>query len=512
MKSHIRITKICFFGIVLMIGLAYVSADALAQSVNLLSIQDEITDPGILTLNQCLSIAETENIGLMRTRLGIEAGILDRIRNESAFDPGFSFDFTYKDNDSSGSSGGSSSTDLGLGYQQPLWNGSSWSLSLDQTRADGSTDIDGTSANYTNYSSQLGLAYTMPILEGFGDRVNRIGVEKSDIGITRSEIAVSDARRSLRYSVIQAYIGSVLAAKQVEVAQLSLDTAQNLVERTQALIDVGQLAQYELLAAQSGLAQRQEAVINAQTSLVTSLDNLKSIIGLPIGQEVSVDPGILREIFLDINPDDLFLTAQQNRPDFKDFELRIRQSQLDLFLATDRRQASLNWNTVFSLGGQQDTYTRSVGDMNKFNWYTGLQYRLPLGGNRAANVDVASVNLQLNQLELEKTDFLRTLETQIRSASEEFSNAMLRIEVTAEGLHVQEVKMESEYARLDLGLITSRDILQFDLDLANARLAYETAIADTITSLSKLEFLTGRHMIEDAIVINDLISNAEVQE
>jgi len=113
---------------------------------------------------------------------------------------------------------------------------------------------------------------------------------------------------------------------------------------------------------------------------------------------------------------------------------------------------------------------------------------------------------------LKKTDFLRNLELQIRSASEEFTNAMLRVEVTAEGLHVQEVKMESEYARLDLGLITSRDILQFDLDLANARLAYESAIADTITSLAKLEFLTGRNMIEDAIVLNDLAPNAEVQE
>jgi outer membrane protein len=512
LKSHNRITNFSLFGIILTFWVMFASADAMAQSVNLLSVQDNITDPDILTLSYCLSIAETENVGLMRTRLGIESGILDRIRNESVFDPGFSLDFTFKDNDSSGTSGGSTSTDLGLGYQQPLWNGSTWSLSLDQSRADGSTTVGGSSTNFTNYSSQLGLAYTMPILEGYGDRVNRIGVEKSDIGITRSEIAVSDALRNLRYTVVQAYIGSVLAAKQVEVAQLSLNTAQELVERTQAQIDVGRLAPYELLAAQSGLAQRQEALINAQTGLVTSLDNLKSVIGLPINQEVSVDPGILREIFLDINPDDLFLAAQQNRPDYKDFELRLRQSQLDLYLATDRRQASLTWNTVFSLGGAESSYTRTVGDMNKFNWYTGLQYRLPLGGNRAANVDVASVNLQLDQLELEKTDFLRNLELQIRSASEEFTNAMLRVEVTAEGLHVQEVKMESEYARLDLGLITSRDILQFDLDLANARLAYESAIADTITSLAKLEFLTGRNMIEDAIVLNDLAPNAEVQE
>ena len=502
---------ILFNGILILV-LAFFSTTAGAQTENLLTVQDEITDPNILTLAECLDIADENNIGLMRTRLGLEASILDRIRNESVFDPGFSLDLSYRHNDASSGSSGNSSGSLGMSYLQPLWNGSSWALSLDQSRADGSTTTGGTPTNFTSYSSQFGLAFSMPILEGYGDRVNRIGIEKSDIGYTRSEIAVTDARRALRYSVIQSYIVAVLAAIDIEVANLSLDTAEYLVERTQALIDVGQLAPYELLSAQSGLAQRQEAVINAGTRLVTSLDNLKSIVGLPIGQEVSVDPGILREIYLDINPDELFLIAQQNRPDLADIGLRIRQAQLDLLLATDRRQASLNWNTVFSLAGQDSGYRSSIGDMNKFNWSTGLEYRLPLGGNRAANVDVESVYIQLDQLELEKTDFMRNLELDIRSVTEEFSNALLRVDVTSQGLEVQVVKMESELARLELGLITSRDLLEFDLELANARLAYESAMADTIISLAKLEYLTGRNMIEDAVIIGDILSIEGVDE
>lgn len=512
LKSHTRKNKFSLITGLLLAGLAFFPTVASGQAANLLMTQDEILQPGTLTLDECLDLAMENNIGLMRTRLGIEAGILDRIRSETIFDPGFTLDFSYRHNAASGSSGGgggSSSTDLGMGYQHPLWNGSSWSLSLDQSRSVSSISSGSVPTNVTSYSSQLGLAYSMPLLEGYGEMINRIGLEKSGIGITRSEIALADARRILRYSVIQAYIGAVLSAKQIEVANLSLDTAQNLVERVQAFIEVGQVAPYELLSAQSGLAQRQEAVLKAEIDCSKSLDYLKELVGLPLTDEISVDPGTLREIFLEIDADDLFLLAQKNRPDLEDLDLRIHQAQLDLVLATDRRQASLAWNTIFSLGGQEEAYGSTIGGMDRFNWYTGLEYRLPLGGNRAANLDVASVMLQLDQFELEKINFLRSLQLEIRSAAGEFHNALLRVDVTAQGLEVQEVKMESEYARLDLGLITSRDLLEFDLELANAMLSYEAAIADTITSLAKLEYLVNIDLIDDAVVIGGIQAEGE---
>ncbi|MCK4719327.1 TolC family protein, partial [bacterium] len=312
--------------------------------------------------------------------------------------------------------------------------------------------------------------------------------------------------------VIQAYILATLTAKQIEVAELSLDTAVNLVERVQALIDVGQVAPYELLSAQSGLAQRQEAVLNSNTDLANSHDFLKDVIGLPIIDDISVGLAEFQGIILDVDADDLFFLAQQNRPDLEDIDLRIQQSQLDLMLATDRRQASLTWNTILSVAGQDDGYTESIGDMNHFSWYTGLEYQLPLGGNRAAVVDVSSARLALDQLDLERIELLRNLQLEIRAAVEEFNTALLRVDVTSQGLEVQDVKMESEHARLELGLITSRDLLESDLELATARLAVEFALADALNAIAKLEFLTNVQLIDDAVILGGIMSDAEVIE
>jgi outer membrane protein TolC len=486
-----------------------------AQGLDLLSSTGDADDPGFLTLNDCLEIAYENNIGLMRIRLGIEASFLERIRNESIFDPGFDLNLSYRQQDSPDStsnSSGASNTQLGMNYRHPIWNGSSWVISIDQTVAEGSYNFDEGTESYRTYNSQFGIAYSMPILEGYGERINRIGVRKSDIGIFRSESAVNNAERALRYSVIQAYILATLTAKQIEVAELSLDTAVNLVERVQALIDVGQIAPYELLSAQSGLAQRQEAVLNASTDLANSHDFLKDIIGLPIIDDISVGLAEFQGIILDVDADDLFFLAQQNRPDLEDIDLRIQQSQLDLMLATDRRQASLTWNTILSVAGQDDGYTESIGDMNHFSWYTGLEYQLPLGGNRAAVVDVSSARLALDQLDLERIELLRNLQLEIRSAVEEFNTALLRVDVTSQGLEVQDVKMESEHARLELGLITSRDLLESDLELATARLAVEFALADALNAIAKLEFLTNVQLIDDAVILGGILSDAEVIE
>jgi outer membrane protein len=504
MKIHTKLLS----GLALFVLLGLAAMPATAQD-DLLEGEESVVP--VLTLEDCLNLGVENNIGLQRARLGIETSILSRIRSEAVFDPGFTLDLSTRrsetpSSDTSSSTG--SQIDFSGTYTLPTWIGSGWVFSFDQGRSHGSTGAGETSTSVSRYSSQVGVAYRMPILEGYGERVNRVGVEKADIGVRRSEASVRDAERTLRLTIVNAYIAAVLAAKQIEVAEKSLTTAENLVEETQARIDVGQLAPYELLAAQAGLAERQVALINAQTSLQTALDSLKDIIGIPITDEVMVDTGVLRPVYLETDADEMFILAQENRPDLLDIDLRMQQAQLDLLLADDKRQASLSWNTTLGLSGQDDNYGGSVGDMNHFSWSTGLEYTMPLGGNRAAEVDYSSAQFAIEQIELERIDYLRGLQTDIRSAVETFQNAVRRIDVTAQGLRVQEVKMESEQARHELGLITARDLLDFDVDLANARLAHDTALADALNALAKLESLIGQTLIEDALVLGDASANS----
>ncbi len=469
-----------------------------AEPDNLLSDTDEATR--VLTLQECMEIAQVGNIGLKRARLGIEAGLLDRIRAESAFDPGFELDLSGRHTDSdSATFGGSSTTyDFATRYRLPTWDGSTWVLSFGQSRTSTSTSNGEGPGTYRSYGTQLGIGYAVPLLEGRGEWLNRLAVVRAGLSVSRSEAAVNEAARSLRYAIIQAYISAVLAARSIEVAELSLETAENLVEEVQARIDVGQLAAYELLAAQAGLAERRENLLNAASGLATALDTLKDLVGLPIDEEIAIDPDTIGIVSLYIDADELFVLAQRFRPDLRDIALRLEQAQLDMLLADDRRQASLLWNTTLGLSGQGANYGDSVDDLGHFSWFTGIQYRLPLGGNRAAEAGFASAHLAIEQLQLERVDFLRKLLREIRAAAESYENALLRIDVTAQGLEVQEVKMESERLRLELGLITSRDMLEFDLEYAGAVLAHDQAYADAMLAVARLEYLVNQTLLDRA--------------
>jgi hypothetical protein len=289
----------------------------------------------------------------------------------------------------------------------------------------------------------------------------------------------------------------------------SLEAPDNVNYEYAAMVTRGVVG---YLAAQAGLADREEALLKAQAGLETALDGLKDLVGLPLDEAVMVDTGTLKPIFFEVDTDRLFYDAQMNRPDLLDIDLRTRQAELALFAAQDRVQASLLWNTQVGLSGRGEGYLESFDKLGGFTWSTGLEYRIPLGGNRAAVTDVSLSELNLQQLELERTDFLRTVERDTRSAVEEFRSAVARVDVTEQGLNVQEVKMESERARLDLGLITSRDLLQFDLDLANARLAYASAMADALLSVAKLENLSGKILLNDVVTFGTVGDTAEVSE
>jgi len=472
-------------------------------------VENAAPEVRVLTLDDCINIAFEKNIGIQRTELGIELSAIDRIRNEAYFDPGFQLGLTGQGSNGSGSGGSTDKYNLNASYTKPFFNGSSWVFSAGQGRSSGEVTSGEISTHVTSYSSQIGLSFNFPLMEGQGVRVNRIGIERSDLGITRSEIALNEARRNLRYQVMQAYVQAVTALKQIEVMNVSLGTAQNLVDEVTARINVGQLAPYELLAAQAGLAERQESLINAQSNYKTLLDNLKEVIGLPLTDLIDVDPSILAPVYLETDPDELYLIAQRNRGDLRDLDLRVQLAQLDLLLAEDKRQQSLIWTTSLGLAGIGDDYSGSISDMNGLSWQTGLQYKMQLGGNRRDEADYNTALIALEQLDLEKVDFLRGMQLDIRTAQESLHNAILRIDVTLQGLDVQEVKMENEKLRLELGLITSKDLLQFDLDLANARLAYDNAMADALNAIARLEFLTGQQLLDDAVVLSSISNGSE---
>ena len=76
------------------------------------------------------------------------------------------------------------------------------------------------------------------------------------------------------------YWDLVFSIEDLKVKKKSLERAQDLEKQVKAQVEVGTLAELEVLQAKSEVASRDEQLLNAQNLIEDSEDNLKNILNL----------------------------------------------------------------------------------------------------------------------------------------------------------------------------------------------------------------------------------------
>ena len=126
------------------------------------------------------------------------------------------------------------------------------------------------------YSSDLALTVTQPLLKDFGIELNKreIVIAKNDQKISNHEFTekVIDTLTEAE----NFYWDLVFSIEDLKVKQTSLQRARDLEKQVKAQVDVGTLAELEILQAQSDVASRDEQLLNAQNLIEDNEDNLKN--------------------------------------------------------------------------------------------------------------------------------------------------------------------------------------------------------------------------------------------
>lgn len=449
------------------------------------------------TLDDCIKAALASNLGLRGSDISTLSSELDFQVARSFFDPSFSANLANSITRRGGISlesqisGGSKSEFMSgdFEFSQQLFSGARWSVKYqaDRSKAD-SVFTEGVPS--TAYASQTSLTYTHPLLEGSDTSVNKIGLLSSKIRNEQQQLLRENQARELVYQVKAGYYDILNSRESINVAELSLAEAENLLEFVKAQLEVGLVSSYEILSAESGLALREENLLMAKTDYLNNLDNLKNLMSFPLEKEIEI-VGELKSI--EIKPmdyDSILQLARENRPDLKQLHDSIELSKLDIKMNSDLVKASLALVGQVGVQGEDLNLSGAIGDMNNLSWYLGLNYTVPLGGNRKANAELKQAQFRLQEAQLALEDKLSSISLEITRALRNLETAKNRLDVTLQGVELQEYKLKMEKERLELGLITSKDLLDFEEDLASARLRYLNARADYLKSVSYLEYVT----------------------
>jgi len=404
-------------------------------------------------------------------------------------------------------------------------------LTLDFTGYRTTTNRRGTTID-PRFGTTLRFNLSQPLLKDFGFRMARreILIANHNLGI--SEETLKSTLIDTVYNVESAYWSLVYSIENLAVRRQSLQLAKDLLEKNQRSVEVGTLAPMEVLSARAEVATREADLIQAETQIKSSEDQLKLLLNI-VGDEDKKITALLPKdkptyTVKEVNLDEALATAIANRTDLEIARLGIETEKLNLSYAKNQNLPDLSLSASYYSPGIDGT--QLIYDMNpidpaavviqripggiggaleqtyKFkypNWNVGLTLTLPLA-NIFSKASLAQSKLNMRQalleLEQQKQDVFLEIKNAVRSVEANYKRILAY--TTARELAEQKLAAEEEKRRV--GMSTNYLVLSYQRDLADARISELNAIISYNISLAGLERSMGTSLKTRNIKLSDM--------
>jgi outer membrane protein TolC len=359
------------------------------------------------------------------------------------------------------------------------------------------------------YSSDLSLSLSQPLLRGRGKAYNKAAIQRSQIGVNRSNLDYKGRVLDTIQSVENAYANLVSAREQRDVRRFSLQLAKNLHEENKIKRTTGIATDLDVLTAEVGVANAQNGVLLSEQTVRDREDALRNLLGS--GQfDVGIVPAAMADPPKTVpTVDRSYQLALANQTDYQSNLANIKQLELDVLTTKSGRLPSLNLDGSLAysgreadLGGAWDLVTKR----GSYNWALGLTLRFPWGLHaensryRIALNNLSSAKLRSQQLE-------RTMLVQVRSAVRSVQTNVESVRISELSSQLSQKKYDLEKARYDAGLSTARRVLEAQSDLETARLSQLQAKVGLRTALNALERLEGAAIERFRVPLPEDIAN-----
>lgn len=317
----------------------------------------------------------------------------------------------------------------------------------------------------------------------------RTAVRAANVTLTVSELELARTRNDTILQVVQAYQGVARADEFVRVAEEALRNAQERLRLVRAQVDAGVAAQFDLLRAETAVAQADQAVLNARNQRELAAAALNNLLGRDLDAPVQVvKPARLPEETLP-PLETLTQQAYENRP-----ELIAARRGVDLAqIGIETARRSLLPNIV--LTGQADFNLNTSAFNPRRETYTGVAVlSVPIwdGGIARAREAQARDDLQIAQLRLQQAREGVALE--VRQAYLNLQDAQKRLAVAQKGLEQATEALRLARVRFEAGVSPQLEISDAELaftqaqtNLVNAQFDYLDAYAALLRAVGAIE-------------------------
>lgn len=339
---------------------------------------------------------------------------------------------------------------------------------------------------------ELALSFSQPLLKGLGREVTEREITAADDAL---DSALTDWNREALDTAADArnrYLALVKARENLATRRASLALARRIHAENEARVDAGVLASFQLQDSLLGVLQRQTELLEADRAARDAADRLLIALNLPPGTVIE-DSGIPDPEPFEAPQDEALRTAVARRPDLAKARVAVRSAEFNERVSRNLALPSLALEGSAGVSGYDSDYDDAMGDLGEGKypaWSVGFRFSFPLG-NHAARADLASARLQAGRARERLTAIEETAGLEVRSALRALSIRREQITVTTQGVAAAETLVASYRKRQQLGLATTKDLLDVEANLTKALESRTGARADYHAALTDLWKATG---------------------
>lgn len=342
------------------------------------------------------------------------------------------------------------------------------------------------------WNSDLTLSLSQPLLKNFGREPTELAImvarngKDGSVEQFKSKLMDTVARVRTEYNKLYSL------REDLEVKRTSLELARKILSDTKAQVKAGVLPAMEILNAEFGVASREKDVIDAERGVKDQNDVLGVLIQITsVGEFVPVDVPTKESVAT--NAGELVRQALDNRPELKAQRITLKTNELQTRVARNRTLPDLALTASAAVTGLDRHYNRDLEKVSTADypvWGVGFKFQYPLGNDAARN-DYIKSRLRADQTRTQISSLEANVENEVKSAVRGIETNYKQIDVTDRGRAFAEERLRSFIKKNQVGLATTKDVLDVENDLAVAKSNQIKALAGYNDAITQLWRATG---------------------
>jgi outer membrane protein len=312
--------------------------------------------------------------------------------------------------------------------------------------------------------------------------------------VQAAKLNVAEAKNDITIQITQAYLNILMEKENILALQNIVQTSQAQYNNGKVLFDAGSIAKKDLVQLEATLATDQYNVVLAENQLRQNTLTLKQILQLPSSYNLEVQDSV--NVMVPNAATDLQTvedSALHNRPEVKNGEIALQQSNLQLRQAYTVNSPTISAGGTFASGYSDDQNIKYFGQLNN-NFYQriGITLGIPIFNNRInkTNIEKSKIAIGQSQIALKNTKLV--LSQQVEQAFINVSNSQAQYKAAQVQFTANAENYRIANEQLNLGAVNMVDFLVQKNLFIQAQQNLIQAKYNVIMSYGIYEFYMGK--------------------